>query len=92
MDDPILPTEPLDEGAAFIKEMKASKHDLKKCIAIADALLDEDGDGTPDAQAEALTTQSSKLIARSVKRVEDSHQLINAAREISKRHREDGPP
>jgi hypothetical protein len=90
MDDPILPTEPLDEGAAFIKEMKESKHHLKKCIAIGEALLDEDG--TPDAEAAALTTQSSKLIARSVKRVEDSHQLINAAREISKRYREDGPP
>jgi hypothetical protein len=91
MDDPIL-TEPVDEGAAFIKEMKESKHDLKKCIAIADALLDEEEDGVPDAEAGALTTQSSQLIARSVKSVEDSHQLIDAAREISKRHREDGPP
>jgi hypothetical protein len=91
MDDPIV-TEPLDEGAAFMKEMKASKHDLKKCIAIADALLDEEEDGTPDAQAGALTTQSSELIVRSAKSVEDSHQLIDAAREIAKRHREDGPP
>jgi ElaB/YqjD/DUF883 family membrane-anchored ribosome-binding protein len=70
--------------------MKESKHDLKKCIAIAEALLDEDG--TPDAEAAALTTQSSELVARSVKRVEDSHQLIDAGREIVKRHREDGPP
>jgi hypothetical protein len=85
-------TEPLDEGAAFMKEMKASKHDLKKCIAIADALLDGDEDGTPDAQAGTLIARSSELIARSAKSVEDSHQLIDAAREIEKRHREDGPP
>ena len=85
-------TEPLDEGAAFIKEMKESKDDLKKCIAIADALLDEDEDGTPDAEAGALTTQSRELIETAAKSVEDSQQLIDAAREISKRHREDGPP
>jgi len=85
MDDSI-PTEALVESAE-------SKQDLKRCLAIANALLEEkEGDGTPDAQARALTTQSIKLIARSVKSVEDSHQLIDAAREISKRHREDGPP
>jgi hypothetical protein len=85
-------TEPLDEGAAFIKEMKESKHYLKKCIAIAAALLDEDDDGTPDVRAGTLIARSSELVARSAKSVENSHQLIDAGREISNRRREDGPP
>jgi hypothetical protein len=90
MDD--APSQPLDGRAAFMKEMNETRHDLKKCIAIADALLDEDEDGTLDAEARALTIQSSELIARSAKSVEDSQQLIDAAREISKRRMEDGPP
>jgi hypothetical protein len=44
-----------------------------------------------DAQAGTLAAQSSEMIATAAKSVEDSHQLIDAAREISKRHREDGP-